>query len=297
MSQDLGVLLEKFLSYLRVERGLSRNTQASYRYQINAYLKFLRDAGRHLESVTREDIHAYFEQKKNADLKSASLFAATVSVRNFHRFLISHGYMIQNPTAELSLPKFEQTLPSPLSTEDMEKLLASSPSKKFHFIRLRAALELLYSTGLRVSELTGLTMEHINFDEGLVRILGKGSKERIVPFGKKTSEALLSYLETRKGQFPDDRSGLVFLSYRGRPLTRGGFWLQLKQWAKRVGIRGRVFPHQIRHTAVTHLLDNGADIRILQEYLGHTNITVTQRYAHVSARLVRKMCQESHPRF
>ena len=196
----------------------------------------------------------------------------------------------------MRLPKFTQRLPKPLSVVEMEKLLSLPTGTKFHRIRFRAMLELLYATGLRVSELIGLNMDRVNLDEGWVRVMGKGSKERIVPFGPRAKESLLCYLDYRRNRFPLAKD-TFFLNSRGQGLTRGGFWWELRRRAWQSGIKGRVTPHQIRHSCATHLLEGGADIRILQAMLGHNSIITTQRYTHVSVALIRKACGQAHPSF
>jgi integrase/recombinase XerD len=244
----------------------------------------------------RDDVLAYLEQKKNSGVKSASLFGIAIAIRQFHRFLVAAGHAAVDITSGMRLPKFKQRLPQPLSVNDIEKLLSLPTGNKFHLIRNQAMLELMYATGMRVSELVNLKSEQVNMDECLVRILGKGSKERIIPFGQKAKEALIRYLEAKNKRFHLLQDSL-FLNSQGQVLTRGGFWWQLKRMARQAVIKTEVRPHVIRHSAATHLLEGGTDLRILQEILGHQTISTTQRYTHVTTAFLRQTCQKAHPRF
>ncbi len=287
--------LEEFIRQIRVERGLSPNTQATYRYQLIAYLKFLHVRGKAPSDATREDVLAYLENRRAQKLRSSSIFTATIAVRQFHRFLLTASHATADPTAGMKLPKLKQRLPEPLTVPEMEQLLGGAGTK-FHHLRMRAALELLYSSGIRVSEMISLEPEQIHIEDGWARVIGKGSKERLVPISPKAKEALLCYQDARHQRFGDAK-GALFLSSRGRRLNRGEFWRQLRLTAKASGVHGRIFPHRIRHSTATHLLAGGADIRVLQELLGHNSLITTQRYAHVTADLLKKTCQQAHPRF
>lgn len=289
-------LLKEFVRYLRVERGLSPRTWESYAYQIKGYVAFLKSRRRVPSNSTREVVTAYLEQLKERGLKGASIFAAAIAIRGFHRFILERKRATSDPTAGMRLPKFTQRLPKPLSVAEMEKLLSLPTGTKFHRVRFHAMLELLYASGLRVSELIGLKMDQVDLDEGWVRAMGKGRRERIVPFGPRAKESLRLYVDARRNRYPLAQDTL-FLNSRGQGLTRGGFWWELKRRAKQAGLSNAVFPHRIRHSAATHLLDGGADIRVLQEMLGHKSLTTTQRYTHVSPELLRRTCEKSHPRF
>ena len=221
-------LLDEFLRHVRVERGLSPRTWESYGYQIKGYLRFMEAHGHKPATSTREIVTAYLEEIKERGLKGSSLFAAAIAIRGFHRFLMERRYATSDPTASMRLPKFTQRLPNPLSVVEMEKLLSLPTGTKFHRVRFHAMLELLYAAGLRVSELIGLKMDQVNLVEGWVRVIGKGGKERVVPFGPKAKESLLCYLESRRNRFPLAQDTL-FLNSRGQGLTRGGFWWELKR--------------------------------------------------------------------
>ncbi len=296
MTQD--PLLSGFLRHLRVERGLSPNTCLSYGYQLGAYLAFLRGQGREPATATREDVLVYLERRKDAGLRSASLFIAAMAVRQFHRHLAQAGHASADPTSGMRLPRFKQRIPKPLAPEAMDRLLRPSLGARFSALRDHAMLELMYATGMRVSELTGLCLGQVDIEVGWVRVLGKGSKERLIPFGPRAAAALRSYLAARSAQFPTAPDG-VFLNARGcGPITRGGFTWRLAAIARRVGLLGRVTPHVVRHSAATAMLEGGASIRVIQEMLGHSNLSTTiQRYAHVSPEFLRRACEKSHPRF
>lgn len=250
--------------------------------------------GRNVNAVGRGDVLDYLESRKKAGLKSSSLFLAIVAIRQFYRYFLGLRYAMTDPTSGMPLPKFSQRLPEPLSVAEMERLLAVPTGSKFTAVRNRAMLELLYATGIRISELVGLHPRQIDLAEGWVRVLGKGSRERVVPIGRKAREALSRYLAIReKRALP--ASDVLFVSVRGRPMTRGEFWRQLKTLSARAGIAGN-FPHRIRHSVATHLLAGGADLRALQELLGHKKITTTERYTHVEPEHLRRVWDRAHPR-
>lgn len=285
--------LEAFRRHIEVERGLA--TWPSYRYPLQGYLRFLAARGRDLMAATRDDVVAYLELKKNAGLKGSSLYLLVICVRQFHRFLVTSGRATAGPT-DLKLPKFKQRLPDPLSVDEMERLLAVPAGAKFHRTRMFCALQLMWSTGMRVSEITGLKLGQINLEEGWVRSFSKGGRERILPVGPKAKEALLLYLETRKNQ-PFSRQDTLFFTSRGHAWTRGAFWWQLKQLAREAGLSGHVFPHRVRHSFGTQTLLRGAPIRIVQQMLSHKSVQTTQRYTHVLVEDLRAALKAAHPRF
>lgn len=294
MSPD--TLLAEFIRHLRSERGLSPRTWDSYRCQLKGYLGFLDKRGLDAASAAREDVLTYLEERRDAGLKGASLFAAAIAVRQFHRFLAERGGALSDPAAGLRLPRYKQRLPVPVSDADMEKLLGLPVGNKFHLIRTRAALQLMYSTGARVSELLGLKQNQLDIEQGWVRVLGKGGRERILPLGPRAKEALVEYVFARQRRFPEG-GDVLFLSYRGKPISRTTFWWQLRGLAQRAGLTGPMFPHRVRHSCATRLLEGGANLRVVQEILGHVSVMTTQRYTHVSASLMRDACEKAHPRF
>lgn len=290
-------LLKEFIRHITVERGLAANTCLSYSYQLGGYLAFIRGRNREPAAAVREDVLAYLERRKDEGLKSASLFLAAMAVRQFHRYLAEAGFAPADPTAGMRLPRFKQRIPKPLAPEAMDRLLRPPLGAKFSVLRDHAMIELMYATGMRITELTGLRLGQVDLREGWVRVMGKGSKERLVPFGPKAGAALERYLEARVEYCPA-AGDVLFINARGRgPITRGGFGRRLGVVARRAGLSGGVTPHQIRHSCATHLLEGGADLRVLQEMLGHSSVTTTQRYTHVATELIRRTCQKAHPRF
>ncbi|MCG3204935.1 MAG: Tyrosine recombinase XerD [Elusimicrobia bacterium] len=281
-------LLARFLAHLRVERGLSLATQTAYRRQIEGYLRDVAKQGASLAESTKETIVAYIGSRQRAGLKPSSVFHLALAIRQFHRFLFAEKYLGIDPSAGMKLPKFEHTVPEPLSVVQIGVLLTPSVSRKFAVVKTQTMITAAYSLGLRVSELVNLNAGDVNFEEGYVRVRrGKGGQDRIIPFGQTLKNALKCYIEMRSEQ-----SNLtlphLFLSTRGRPISRGTFWWLLKRWANRAGIKGRVSPHQLRHSFATHLLAGGANIRGIQAALGHKDIRQTQRYSHVDISFLRK---------
>lgn len=289
-------LLRKFLTHIRIEKGLSPATCESYRYQVEHYLRFLDESALDLISTGRSDVLAYVEHRKDGGLSSSSLFAATIAIRQFYRFLGSHGIALKDSPSSMLLPKFSQKLPDPLTVVEMERLLELPAGTKFHRIRNHAMVQLLYSTGIRVSELVGLTIRQVNLGEGIIRVVGKGNRERILPMGSKAIAAIEGYVVARVNRFPQ-ASTTLFLNSKGQGIQRGGFWRELREMAKEAGLTSRVFPHRIRHTTGTHLLAGGADLRVVQETLGHRSLAMTQRYTHVAIEQMRQVVQKAHPRF
>lgn len=289
-------LLDHFIRHLRIERGLSPRTDQTYAFHLNGYAAFLSARGRNSSDAGRADILAYLERRQRQGVQPSTLFGAAIAIRQFHRFLAANGHAAEDPAASMPLPKLRQRLPKPLSEEEMQRLLDRPWGTNFDDVRNRAMIELLYATGMRVSELTSLAADQLDLKDGSVRILGKGGKERIVPVGPRAVIAILRYQEAKGRRFGAAREPL-FLSVRGRPLTRGALWIILRNAARSAGLTGRIFPHRIRHSAATHLLAGGADLRVLQELLGHASVVTSQRYTHVTADLLKKTCQKAHPRF
>lgn len=288
-------LSEQFVQHLHVEKGLSKATVATYRYQVLAYLRFLDGRGRGPGQATREDILAYIGMRREVRIRSSSLFTATMAIRQFHRFLRGQGLATGDPTEGLPLPRPRQNLPQPLSQPEIARLMGAPTGNSFREVRDRAVLELLYATGMRISELLGLKADQ--FDEAMtwVRVAGKGGKERILPISPRAHIALLQYLAVREQRF-GPLGGAIFLNFRGSPITRGGCWWRLRCLAQRAGIE-HFHPHRIRHSAGTHMLEGGADIRVIQQYLGHRSLAPTIRYTHVTPELLRKSCNMVHPGF
>ncbi|MBI4064549.1 MAG: tyrosine recombinase XerD [Elusimicrobia bacterium] len=287
--------LESFTRYLAQERRISGLSITAYRYCIRTYLAHLRGIGIEPGQATRETVLVYLDGRRQNGLSSSSLFQATIALRHFYRFLLREDPTVPNPTQGIGLPKLVNKLPQPLTLQEMEKLLKAPRGTRFRNVRNRAILEVLYATGMRVSELTGLQIADLNLGEGYLRVMGKGSRERIVPFGSRAKEAMERYLAARAKKFPNVAEPL-FLGISGNQLTRGGLWDQIKSCARRAGITHRVSPHILRHSFATHMLSGGADLRAIQEMLGHKRITTTEIYTHVEPEHLRRVWDRAHPR-
>lgn len=294
----LASALEDFFHYLRIERGLSENTLTSYKCDLKQYVHYMEKVAHKSdwESVARNDITRFMYGLKD-DGKSASTIARTLSsIRLFHRFLVGEQMITHDASLHIETPKLERKLPDILSPKDIESLLVingNSPLK----LRNKAMLELLYATGLRVTELITLKVSDLHLTMGFVRCYGKGEKERIVPLGDMAKRAVEFYLQHARGGLVK-RSGAdtLFVNQHGRPLTRQGFWKILKAAAKNAGITKTITPHTLRHSFATHLLENGADLRSVQEMLGHSDIATTQIYTHVTKTRLKDVYQTYHPR-
>ncbi|HYA45650.1 MAG TPA: site-specific tyrosine recombinase XerD [Acidimicrobiales bacterium] len=294
---------EEFLSWLAAEKGRSTNTLAAYRRDLSAYEVWLRDRGIELATVTETTVARYTSQLKGSGLAPASVARALVVLRCFHRFLQNEGTVVSDPASGLKPPRVPQALPKALSEAEVGALLGAVAGNEPAKLRDRAILEVLYGTGMRVSELTGLSLADLAVEDQLARVFGKGSKERLVPLGRYARAALEDWLGTggRQAVLHNRRvgredSGAVFLNLRGRRLTRQGIDRIVRSYAGRVGLGRRASAHVLRHSCATHLLDHGADIRVVQELLGHASIATTQVYTKVSAERLRAAYEAAHPR-
>lgn len=295
--------VEDLLMWLSAERGRSPSTLSAYRRDLRSYVTWLREAGRALEDVAEADLVDYVGALRARGLAPASVARALVPVRSLHRFLAEEGRARTDPGAHLELPRVPRGLPKALSEEEVGRLLDAPAGDGPVVLRDRAMLELLYGTGVRVSELVGLSLGDIDLDAALLRAFGKGSKERIVPIGVPAVRALVAWLgaEGRPELAPAQwrRRGdaeAVFLNARGGRLSRQGAWDVLRRYARIVGLEGRLSPHVLRHSCATHMLDHGADIRAVQELLGHASISTTQVYTLVSNERLWEVYRTAHPR-
>lgn len=292
--------LKDFIHYLTVEKGLAENTIVSYERDLKTYLSFLeQNQNIHkLNDVERVDI-VQFLNSLRAEGKSAKTVARHIaSIRAFHQFLLRDKVMDHDPSVLLDPPKMERNLPKVLSLKEVETLL-DAPDTRDHFgLRDKAMLELLYATGIRVSELTGLNVDDVHLAMGFVRCIGKGNKERIIPLGRTARDAVQKYLEDGRPQFVSKKykDDALFLNHHGRRLTRQGFWKILKKLARDAGIKKDLTPHTLRHSFATHLLENGADLRAVQEMLGHADISTTEIYTHVTKTRLKDVYTQFHPR-
>ena len=294
---------EEFLSWLAVERGRAANTITAYRRDLTSYEEFLRGRGLALAEVTEPVVEDYVAFLRAAGRKPSSVARAMVSVRSLHRFCVDEGAATSDPTGEVGTPRVPQGLPKALSEDEVERLLAAVVGDDAVARRDRAILELLYGAGLRISELVGLSLPDLDLDAGTLRALGKGSKERVVPVGRLARAALMAWLDRggREVMVPARfaRRGdaeAVFLNQRGGRLSRQGAWAMVRRYGDRVGLGERLTPHVLRHSCATHMLDHGADIRVVQELLGHASIATTQVYTRVSTERLRQVYEQAHPR-
>lgn len=291
-------LVDTYLLHLKVERGLAHNTLESYRRDLTKFVMYLRRQGViALEQVERREILAFMEDLHNNGRAAATISRNLAAIRSFYGFLSQENLVGNNPSTELDSPKIPKRLPNIMTVSQVAKLLEQPDGKTPSGLRDKAMLELLYATGIRVSELVDLNIADVNLDMGFLRCLGKGSKERIVPVGKSAIESIDTYLHKGRGKLIRDiQEEAVFVNFHGRRLTRQGFWKILKKYVRDAGFAGDITPHTLRHSFATHLLENGADLRAVQEMLGHSDITTTQIYTQVTAIRLRDVYQQYHPR-
>jgi integrase/recombinase XerD len=286
----------EFLRFLTVEKGLSANTLAAYGRDLDRFLLF---CGRQKTSWGRareSDLAAFVRSENKAGLSPRSLARRISSLKTFYRFLLLDGRLEKNPTIHLASPKAWQSLPKYLTEPEVKALLEKPDPAGPRGLRDRAMLEVMYASGLRVSELVGLKPADVRLKDEFILCKGKGSKERIVPLGKSAVKAVARYLESARPRLAAEDSGALFLSRRGKGFTRQGFWKMLKGHAKAAGLSAKVHPHVLRHSFATHLLEHGADLRSVQMMLGHSQITTTQIYTHVSRDRLRRVYDKYHPR-
>lgn len=291
-------LLDSFLEYLSVERGLAKNTIEAYKRDLKSYIYFLRKKNIiDINSSNRAIIVAYLLQMQKSGKASSSISRTCAALRSFYQFLFREHVISEDPTIDLDTPKLEQRLPKVLNTEEVEKLLSQPDITTPLGLRDKSMLELLYATGMRVSELISLSVEDVNLETGFLRCMGKGSKERIIPVGSIALEYLKEYLSSvRKQLLNGKESKKLFFNRQGNPMTRQGFWKIIKKYSKQAGIYKKITPHTLRHSFATHLLENGADLRAVQEMLGHADISTTQRYTHLTQNRIKQIYDKTHPR-
>ena len=287
-------LLDSFLTHLRVERGVSPRTWVSYRHDIEAYLAWSRKDGKNPLHASRQTFSDYLWQLKAGGKEATSLARYIASLRAFYRFLLLEEKITKDPAALLTTPKKNERLPVYLTINEISSLITSVRGGKVAAIRLRAMLEVMYAAGLRVGELTQLRFDHVDLVSGFVRVMGKGGKERIVPIGQRAKMAIEDYIPHRP-QTPASVKAL-FLSNKKCPMSPVQFWRLIRQAALAAGITKTVSPHVLRHSFASHLVQNGADLRSVQEMLGHSSITTTQIYTHVDRRHLQDAHKKYHPR-
>jgi integrase/recombinase XerD len=294
---------EEFLSWLAVERARAANTVVAYRRDLLAYEGWLTERGRTLSDVEETDVEDYVASLRASGRRPSSVARALSAVRSLHRFMLDEGVASADPTGEVAAPRVPQGIPKALTEEEVEVLLAAVTGTDPPARRDRALLEVLYGTGVRISEAVGLRLGDVELSAHTMRVLGKGSKERVVPVGRYARQALEAWLAPGgRGELVPARwarrgdAEAVFLNRRGGRLTRQGAWAIVHHYGERVGLGDRLTPHVLRHSCATHMLDHGADIRVVQELLGHASIATTQLYTKVSAQRLRTVYDAAHPR-
>ncbi len=291
-------LIETFLNYLSVERGLSNNTISAYRRDLNLYTDFLvkNNIGA-LSKTTKNDIVNFMFLQKDQGLNVNSISRRLTAVRIFYRFLVREKILKTDPSSLVDSPKTWKKIPEALSVNEIELLLHQPNIRQTQGARDKAVLEVLYATGMRVSEVVNLKMDSANYDIGFVRCIGKGNKERIVPLGKKAIESIKRYLSASRPRFLKNKeSDYLFLNRSGSRISRQSLWKLIKRYAQSAKIKKPIKPHILRHSFATHLLEHGADLRSVQEMLGHSNISTTQIYTHINKDRLKTIHKTFHPR-
>jgi len=294
-SRDLE-LIEVFVDNLWLEQGLSRNTLSAYATDLRALALWLNGQGLGLLQASREQLLQYLAQRAESGSKARTSARQLSSLRRFYRYLVREGRLAEDPSARIEAPKLGRSLPKSLTEAEVEALLSAPPTDDLLGLRDRAMLELLYATGLRVSELVGLELSQLNLRQGVVRVLGKGSKERLVPLGDESVAWLQDYLQEARPQLQKQPVDALFLTRRGEAMSRQAFWYMIKRYAIRVGIRKSLSPHTLRHAFATHLLNHGADLRVVQMLLGHSDLSTTQIYTHIARERLKDLHTQHHPR-
>lgn len=289
-------LIEAFIEMLWLEKGLSDNTQQSYRRDLCHVASFLAASNKNLLHAALSEMQAYLKFREKAGLSARSTQRNISAMRQFYRYLVTENKRKDNPVSQLAIPKAAKKLPGTLSEEEVEKLLEAPDVEVPIECRDKCMLEVLYATGLRVSELTGLRLSELSLQQGLVRVMGKGNKERLVPLGENALDALQEYLLDARPQLIKHQTDVVFVSNRGVQMTRQTFWHRIKHYAIRAGVRTELSPHTLRHAFATHLLNHGADLRVVQMLLGHSDLSTTQIYTHVATERLQNLIAEHHPR-
>ncbi len=287
---------DSFLDYLRIEKGLAANTVKAYRSDIAEFLEFVKDEEKDLAGIGDRDLNRFL-QRLHERLSPRSVMRKIVSVRAFYKFLILDDYLTENPAQHLHTPRVWRTLPEYLTEGEVEALMQHPDLESPHGVRDRAMLETLYATGLRVTELVRLRLVEVNLEIGILQPVGKGDKQRLVPFGETARQYLRNYLVTARPHFLKGRtSRFVFLTQQGGPMSRQYFWILLNRYARALGWKRKLSAHMLRHSFATHLLENGADLRAVQMMLGHADISTTQIYTHVTRQRLKEVYARTHPR-
>lgn len=290
---SLDKLINDFLSYLKIDKGYSSNTISSYKNDLYKFLEY--NKGKNINNITNNDLKEYLKKLKNETLNEKSISRNISCLKSFYKFLVIEKVVKDNPSETITMPKIKKSLPDILTEEDVLKLLDIELNDNFSY-RNKAMLELMYATGLRVSELVNLKLQDIDLSQDIVRTFGKGSKERIIPIGDYAKEYLEKYIyEYRGSMLKRNNSEYIFLNNHGKKMTRQGFFKIIKKIAKEKGIEKELSPHTLRHSFASHLLKYGADLRTIQELLGHSDISTTQIYTHITNEELKNNYKSFHP--
>jgi len=290
-------LLDGFSSYILLEKNLSKNTKLSYYRDVKKFLEYCDLNKINFLSLTHFELEKYLFKLKENGYKINSIFRKTESIRAFYKYLLIDGKIAENPVSSFKAPKPERKLPEYLSIGEMEKLLSVFRGNRFNNIRGLAILDLLYSSGMRVSEVCDLVLESVNLTQLWIRVIGKGSKERIVPINENTAKILSMYISERSMRFSNkDAESYLFLNKSGKRISRIQVWKDIKKIARESRIKKNIYPHLFRHTFATHLFQGGADLRSISEMLGHSSLTTTQIYTHLDNRTIKSMHRKYHPK-
>ncbi|MHB1687118.1 MAG: site-specific tyrosine recombinase XerD [Ignavibacteriaceae bacterium] len=293
------IFLKEYLSFIRLEKNLSENTSASYKSDINSFFRFLEESGVSDPSqVSYKHLSSFFKALDNLGLASSSAARYYSSIKGFFLFLYKNNYIVNNPVEKLSSPKLKKYLPPVLSVNEVDSILSLPKVDDKLGLRDKAVLELLYACGTRVSELINLKSPDLFFSEEVIRVFGKGSKERLIPIGSSAIEWITKYLLQSRPLLEKKMKSenYVFLNSRGTKLSRMGIWKIVEGYSKEAGIKKKIHPHTFRHSFATHLLEGGADLRAVQEMLGHADISTTQIYTHIDREYIKQVHKDFHPR-
>ncbi len=287
-------MISEFIDYLKLERGFSENTTSAYEHDLAQFAKFIKP--RKITSTSREEIKEYLEYLYEHGYAVPSVERKLACLKSFFRYLLGEEKVDRDPTGDIQLPKKAKRLPKALSISETIKLISAPRGEKQLALRDAAMLEMLYASGMRASELVALNLNDINLEVAFIKCFGKGAKERIVPINQTTLRAIKEYLGKARPKFPAKDKEALFLDRNGGRLTRQGLWLIIKKYVRQTGVKGKTSPHTLRHSFATHLLEKGADLRSVQEMLGHADIATTQIYTSVSRERLKRMYLKAHPR-
>ena len=290
--------VDEYLNFLAIEKGVSLNTLEAYSRDLNKYVEFMQNRGiKIIEDITSDDVIACLGNLRKGGLTANSINRGLAAIRGFYKYLLRENIVNENPVANIELARIWMRLPDTLSRAEINLLLEQPEMKTLLGMRDKAMLELMYATGIRVSELISLTVNSIDWQVGYLVTMGKGKKERIVPIGKTALDCLNQYVEsTRPGLLKENTTSILFLNRSGKGLSRQGFWKIVKKYVNKTGMRKKVHPHTFRHSFATHLLEGGADLRSVQVMLGHADISTTQIYTHITRERLKDIHKKYHPR-